>query len=1346
MAIGIGFSPVSSTTSATIQSNSSAMASSSADSAGQLTERCLQEDRNVVQVHDQLRCSPGCPSVSGLRDSDYPNLKDFAATMRSVHHISGVTTIPLPASLVEQFNHMQQNCDMGLFPEIGRAWLTIDSNIILWAYDNAQDIAFYDRLTETIVAVGLVSPKSGVFKDHITHIMCLATTIEIQLLGVMAPVTGPAGDASDLRIVLEPLFSLPTDNVTMAVIAGTESGRIFLGGRDGCLYEVTYRSDEGWFSSRSRKINHSRSSLSTFIPTFLTLSAEDAIVQIEVDDSRHLLYTRSDSGTIELYDLGADGQQLTKVASLSAGAILQQATGFARTVDQSNFRSIVQICAIRESESLLINLLAVTEAGVRLYFTASKNMFDQRPSALQILHIRLPPGFSASSGYQKPARVHLCHHRRGATIMLSPQSQESDMLWLLTNDPFPFASDLMEISAAVQLNSRVWKMVEESKPTVVTQLDSFLVPNSSKAVFLEPPLLVTQDLEPQRKFVFLASDGIHVVYKPRPVDHLRQVLIDNQGFDNDAVRGFFVLYGELQAAVMALSLACAGESPQVSEWATLSFFKYARDAESRSVPSVTSYQTPVHSHVPHTSSTASPFATPSFSPSAASPAIQTPANVSSGTFVDLSEYSVRHNALYKFFSRIIRPVWFHGVVIVEGRNQSEEFYSSSVSVQELAVYITKLKNLQEFMRQNLQLPNPRNYAQSGSVNQISPQVREKLSLSSLSTLITNCKEVLELWKILHEHNFQSTIALAPPEIKQSLKAATFRDLILTGVETTARLASCLVQRFIVDNETTDAISHRLSLACPSIFKHENALYAKAHEKLTKARTTSDLIEREKLIAEGSQTLKSVGARINLRQACQLLQAVNSYKNIIDLCVSTATLRDPQNVASHFYRNGEPESDLSGSQAFMTRMECYQILLECFQALRDHSQLTIHPSSRSPGATHTSSSTSTSSSSSTWIMDMSREEAARFADSVLSEAMTSKEELLHVAVYDWLYAHQEYDRLLLIKSAFLENYLKRKTAKCAESTALMDLLWMFYERNGHFRAAAEILCKLAERHSSDMDLSKRREYLSRAIVCMKSQSTMTLPDKENRSAGGFLHELEEKMEVTRLQMQLLDSLRHKSDAGDLVSRLNSDLLDITNLYDIAESRDLPEMQLAIVYAANHYDQILIETFWAKIIDKELQTPDHQSGESIRRILENKITSLAQMCMPSERFFPIPFLIRHLESNSDKLGTERTWLVDLLVRLGYPVPQLVEQYHRLLKAKGAKYTWPGKEVHLLDLIRHLMEKVATNPNTIPRNERFVLIDMFEHLSHLFLPHSATDVVWHPAGWTLHPVTCWTCSRWM
>jgi nuclear pore complex protein Nup155 len=47
---------------------------------------------------------------------------------------------------------------------------------------------------------------------------------------------------------------------------GTSLGRVFLGGKDGCLYEFAYKADEGWFGKKAQKINHSNSTFSFLIP------------------------------------------------------------------------------------------------------------------------------------------------------------------------------------------------------------------------------------------------------------------------------------------------------------------------------------------------------------------------------------------------------------------------------------------------------------------------------------------------------------------------------------------------------------------------------------------------------------------------------------------------------------------------------------------------------------------------------------------------------------------------------------------------------------------------------------------------------------------------------------------------------------------------------------------------------------------------------------------------------------------------------------------------------------------------------------------------------------------------
>lgn len=122
----------------------------------------------------------------------------------------------------------------------------------------------------------------------------------------------------------------------------------------------------------------------------------EAIIQIEIDESLKALYTRSDKGSIQVYDLSSDGKTVTKVAEMSSTSITKTAANilkyvdccnsrdsyiltliffvwhfracniwfsFVRTVDQSNFQNIVSISAVSKDESFDIQLVAVTEAG-----------------------------------------------------------------------------------------------------------------------------------------------------------------------------------------------------------------------------------------------------------------------------------------------------------------------------------------------------------------------------------------------------------------------------------------------------------------------------------------------------------------------------------------------------------------------------------------------------------------------------------------------------------------------------------------------------------------------------------------------------------------------------------------------------------------------------------------------------------------------------------------------------------------------------------------------------------------------------------------------------------------------
>lgn len=129
---------------------------------------------------------------------------------------------------------------MGLFPEIHRAWLTIDSDIYVWTYEDSTDVAYYDGLTETILSVGLIHPKPGVFHNYIKHLLVLTTAVEIVVLGVtFGP--GPNGPMDEIQLISDPVFTIPTDGSITSTIAGSATGRLFIGSKEGCLYEIAYQ-------------------------------------------------------------------------------------------------------------------------------------------------------------------------------------------------------------------------------------------------------------------------------------------------------------------------------------------------------------------------------------------------------------------------------------------------------------------------------------------------------------------------------------------------------------------------------------------------------------------------------------------------------------------------------------------------------------------------------------------------------------------------------------------------------------------------------------------------------------------------------------------------------------------------------------------------------------------------------------------------------------------------------------------------------------------------------------------------------------------------------------------------
>ncbi|XP_041042883.1 nuclear pore complex protein Nup155 isoform X1 [Carcharodon carcharias] len=1329
----------------------------SLENAGRLIDRHLLEDRLYPELSELLNVpNYNSPSLSGMTDMDYPLQGPGLVSLPNLPEISPIRRVPLPPELVEQFGHMQCNCMMGVFPEIGKAWLTIDSDIFMWNYEDGGDLAYFDGLSETILSVGLVKPRTGIFQPHIRQLLVLTTPVDIVILGVSFTNSqtglGILNDSmcGGMQLLPDPLYSIPTDNTYLLAVTATDTGRIFLAGKDGCLYEVAYQAEAGWFSQRCRKINHSKSSLSFLVPSFLqfTFSEDDPIVQIAIDNSRNILYTRSEKGVLQVYDLGVDGQGMGRVASLSQNSIVSAAGNIARTIDRAVFKPIVHIAVIESSESVDCHLLAVTHAGVRLYFSTMPFKHPAiRPTVLALVHVRLPPGFSASATPQRPSKVHKALYTKGILLLAASENDDNDVLWCINHDSFPFQRPLMEVQMMASIDGHSWALSSIDQ----SPLQKIITPlNKERVPLTDPPVVIVQHLTPPKRFILLTAQGSHFFQKLRPVDQLRHLLVSNAGGEGEDIERFFKLHREEQACASCLILACstAANDREVSAWATRAFFRYGGEAQMRFPAAI---QQPINVgptfSTPHPGPLmplGSPFSSPGISSipvsgvkpvgmpttlfSPGSPGLYSGVSLPPVTTMSGPEvvFSGKHNGICIYFTRIMGNIWDSSIAMeqaVHHYRQQAVLFESSVAVKALANILLELNGLREFLDRNSQfgsgaLGNASFSASNvpqrllgfirpdGGSQQVQQELQrkyhteaqayEKLSLQGIQQLIHYTCQTLALWKLICDHQFSIVIADLQKELQEQLKSTPFRDLVIRGKELCGALITSLINRYIGDNASVDAISKHLRDTCPLLYSNDDAVCSKANELLQSARQIQNKAEKEKTMRESLHLYQEIGHQVDLHSVCTQFRQVRYYEAVAELSLSAADKKDPQGLGLHYYKNGEPEEDPVGQQAFQERLNCYKCISDTLQELVNQSKAAPQSPSvpKLPGPPVLTSDPNM----------LSNEEASQHFEQMLKLAQRSTDELFNIALFNWLIQADLMDKLLEVNSPFLEPYLVRMAKQDQNKVRYMDLLWRYYEKNRSFSNAARILARLADMHSTEISLQQRIEYISRAILSAKS-STAT---SSQAADGEFLHELEEKMEVARIQLQIQDTLarnysQHPS-VQEAISQLDTELMDITKLYgEFADHFRLSECKLAIIHCAGHSDTILVQTLWQEIIEKELADSRLMSCMDRMQTLSMKLVSLGKLYAGTPRYFPLEFLVQYLEQQSCVFNWDTGFVTFTMQEIGISLPRLLEVYNQLFKTRDPYWQRVKKPLHLLECIHVLLSAYVQEPNKVPAHER-------------------------------------------
>lgn len=360
----------------------------------------------------------------------------------------------LPKRILDQYTRIECASFMGTLPELDRVWVTVDNKLFLWKYTSsasaaplpsasvefvpdadasADDCVIYDGISEVIVSVALSAPKPGVFLDSVRYVLVVASPVEVTLLAVTCDEQG-----NNFKLV-PTAYTMPSDNVAMVKVVGSQAGRIFMAGNDGNVYELDYSNSESVWSAlvdggdenarhKCRKINHFAWNwrLVHLLPPFLKSFAaqEDNLVDLAVDNVRQVAYAVTAKGVLSTFYLGTAGTDthmfapafnvldaarnyLTYCRGLPEGS--PKAESFNNPAAAAGF-NVLSLHVLPITESRKVHVLVVLGNGIRIYLSLLTSTgavvtalpspqlpsdYYCVPSKIEVAYVRSPPSPAA---------------------------------------------------------------------------------------------------------------------------------------------------------------------------------------------------------------------------------------------------------------------------------------------------------------------------------------------------------------------------------------------------------------------------------------------------------------------------------------------------------------------------------------------------------------------------------------------------------------------------------------------------------------------------------------------------------------------------------------------------------------------------------------------------------------------------------------------------------------------------------------------------------------------------------------------------------------------------------------
>jgi nuclear pore complex protein Nup155 len=1195
-------------------------------------------------------------------------------------------------------------------------------------YDRWQDVPIeFQGTDQSIVAAGVFTPRPKVFQPAIQHVLVLCTTTEIVFVGVCH-----AGDHFE-EIQLETLaqYRVPTDNVSMISVASSADGRVFFGGADGNLYEVIYNSKDTWRQKRCVKVCHTkgiRAYLPSFIPSSL-MGLPQPIVQVVVDDARHVLYTRSESSVLTVFDLGAGGSDPpSKVAEVTDFAVdASRALGgrevFGRGAGDKKGAKVVYMAVVPPSVSRRIHLLTVTADGRRVYWTTSsprnsavRSVTSARPDRLKAEIARRAVPNSMPGG----GRSSSSHHALGRSLEVLAACSVSDTLILAESAPNEGKTSIFVIARDTTIPPvGAARGAYASMPGLRESVSQLEFPLSGEAFSIReiPTNKAGVSMLPQtsggenkhgvaQRFAVATTAGVAEVETLSPAEILSNILLDG---DKDTLEMFFESYGAIEACSMCVHLACRPSGTATKSVATL--------AEA-------ALDNPRLCGRPEiTKSKPAGGGGENLNGLAEEPAAHLSSGFDMGAVIPIAEpeWSAAHKGVCTVVSRLLRGLWDEPLFAFKAA--APDILSSTIDLPTLESLYESLRSLSDFLTRYI---NRRKSSRASGVmdligdapiskrQKLEDAIRAELKRTEqVNALIRRVADGCYLLMVLHTRNISRLVARLEEGARRTIRSLRFREWMSheEGDQAATMLIAALISEDLYEaGELSNELAVTLQRGCPSYFKNDDRKYYEARSLLRRAEGANSPVDRETITRDAVSLLLKVPLSCDLAQVIPQLAMLRAVDQIVQLTVKRASAIDPSKLA------GEDDPAVAQPAKARRHEACYVHVCDLLKVLKGPTSKNA-PASLEP-----------------FKKSLKDPEITTLGSTLLASVSSSNDPFLQESIYATLIelncvqdlltmgergAGENLEQYLFQGSGLAQAMFGSPVGPLTPAQVMhAEVLAKFYVKEKKYASATGVYEHLAAQVADAIDpprpsLVKRVQYLESAVLQARSCGDSQYVEITSTKAG--LGHIQIKLEELMQRKGLLESENgggHGADEDPVLSEISRSLLSLDTLFnDITVRYRLWKECLELINVSLLDDIDKVRQVWDLYMEEEWNAV----WERRRGTDEGSLAALEAMCSsaaalgknfhPNENSLPICHILLRFEQAASgdwpaeeqtpaPVNSAETVRKSLLQLCGGSHESSMDAYDALMSIKssepdGAAIHEPEMRFRVLCSIKYLVE---------------------------------------------------------